>query len=473
MGSHKRRSEIRSLVGGHVKKRDFGRCRSLAPVVGTGHATGSKRGWKLTIRQVLALLGAVPSLAIAQAIPSPSTNFPARVMQAETVFQLGSPGLQGPGAAILGAAMDGAQYVLVGEAHFSQEIPRFTVSLCHQMARKGLRAMAVETGPEAVRLLNNDLRRSDRTSRLSAFMRAHPDAMAFQNNIAESAMSADCAREAGDAFQLWGLDQEFFGASGFMLEEMAAAAQGPAAKEAIARLRELDRRSTAGAVSSGSPGKLLIYTIGDAQMSAARTAIVKDGGSRALQLFDELAETRAIFLASSSGIGDPNGRRARLIKRTMSSYLRGVPANSRVLVKFGDVHVAKGFNSLRQRDLGNFVTEYAEGRGASSLHILVMGKEGSLGAYNGFGRQVKVEPYTPIADGDYPWFASALAGRPRQAASSDWILLDLRQLRDIPAQEIPAAWRQLVLRYDLVAIAPKLTPAFLAGVEGVASAVAQ
>jgi len=394
-------------------------------------------------------------------------------MQAESVLQLGSPALQGPGGAILDAAIDNAQYVLVGEAHFSQEIPRFTVSLCHQMARKGLRAMAVETGPEAVRILNNDLRRSDRTARLSAFMQRHPDAMAFQNNIAESAMSADCAREAGSAFQLWGLDQEFFGASGFMLEEMANAARGPVAKEAIAQLSALDQRATAEAVRSGSPSKLFIYTIGDAQMGAARAAIAKDGGSRALQLFEGLAETRAIFLASSTGIGDPNGRRARLIKRTLSGNLRSVPDNSRVLVKFGDVHVAKGFNDLRQRDLGNFVAEYAEGRGASSLHILAMGKEGSLGAYNGFGRQVKVEPYTPTGDEDYPWLASALAGRPKQAVPSDWILIDLRQLRDIPAQDMPAAWRQLVLRYDLVAIAPKLSPAFLMGVDGVANAVAR
>jgi hypothetical protein len=150
-----------------------------------------------------------------------------------------------------------------------------------------------------------------------------------------------------------------------------------------------------------------------------------------------------------------------------------VPDNSRVLFKFGDVHVAKGVNSLRQRDLGNFVTEYAEGRGSSSLHILAMGKEGSLGAYNGFGRQVKVEPYTPAGDSDYPWLADALAYRPKQAASSDWILIDLRQLRDIPAQEMPAAWRQLVLRYDLVAIAPKLTPAFLMGVDGAADTAAR
>jgi hypothetical protein len=154
-------------------------------------------GEKSKISRVLTLLDVVPNLAIAHAVSSSSNDFPARVMQAESVLQVGSPALCGPGAAVLSAAVDGAQYVLVGEAHFSQEIPRFTVALCHQMARKGLRAMAVETGPEAVRILNNDLRRSDRSARLSDFMRLHPDAMALQNNISESEMSADCAGEAG------------------------------------------------------------------------------------------------------------------------------------------------------------------------------------------------------------------------------------------------------------------------------------
>ncbi|WP_242098418.1 hypothetical protein [Sphingomonas sp. CROZ-RG-20F-R02-07] len=425
------------------------------------------------IRYILALLAAVPGFAAAQEAPSSSSIFRTRLLQAESSFQLGSPGFQGSGAAVLAEAVDKAQYVLVGEAHFSQEIPHLTVALCHQMATKGLRAMAVETGPEAVRILNRDLRRSDRQARLASFMQSHPDAMAFQNNSAESAMSSECASEAGTAFELWGLDQEFFGASGFMLEEMAAAARGPAAKQAIARLSKLDQRAEAEAVSSGSPSKLLIYTIGDAEMNTARAAIARDGGRRALQLFDAMAETRAIFLASSSGVGDPNGRRARLIKRTLSNYLRTVPDDSRVLLKFGDVHVAKGVNSLRQRDLGNFVAEYAEGRGSSSLHVLAMGQEGSLGGYNGFGRQVKVEPYTPRSDGDYPWLADALAVRPKQIASSDWLLIDLRKLRSISTQETPTAWRQLVLRYDLVAIAPKLTPAFLIGADVAARPVSR
>ena len=411
-----------------------------------------------------AFLAATSCIATAQTAPSAGPTFPERLAQAEIALRVGDSGFQGPGSGILAEAVARARYVLIGEAHFSQEIPRFTTALCLLMAPRGLRAMAVETGPEAVRIVNGVLRRPDRVARLSAFMRAHPDAMAFQNNAAESDMAAACARAAGPAFRLWGLDQEFFGASGFLLEEMAAAAQGRASKAAIARLQVLDRSATAAAMTSGSPGKLLIYTVTDAQMTAAQAAIATDGGARAAALFAQLAETRAIFLAANSGEGDPNGRRARLIKRTLRDYWRSVPGDSRILMKFGDVHVAKGVNALRQRDLGNFVAEHAEGEGASSLHILVLGAEGRLGAYNGFGRQTKIEQYAPTTSDSYPWLKEALAVRPASASPADWRVIDLRAFRAGPARDLPTAWRQLVVSYDLVVIAPRLTPAELLGV---------
>jgi hypothetical protein len=366
---------------------------------------------------------------------------------------------------MLAAAVRQARYVLVGEAHLSREIPRFTVDLCRLMAPQGLKALAVETGPEAAHIVNADLRRPDRAARLAAFMRVHPDAMAFQNVSDESDMAAACARIAGPAFEVWGLDQEFFGASGFLLDAMAASSPGPVAKAAIARLRVLDRGWTSDAIASGSPSNFLIYKVTDQQMDDTRKAIVQDGGARTLQLFDALAETRAIFLASASGAGDPNGRRARLIKRTLASHLAKASADSRILIKFGDVHMAKGVNSLRQRDLGNFVAERADGEAASSLHILVVGVEGSLGGYNGVGRQAAFQPYTPLSDSDYPWLKDVIAARPSSAAVSDWTLVDLRQLRDHRPSTMPAGWRQLVQAYDLVVVAPKFTPAMLLGAQ--------
>ncbi len=120
-------------------------------------------------------------------------------------------------------------------------------------------------------------------------------------------------------------------------------------------------------------------------------------------------------------------------------------------------------NALRQRDLGNFVAERAEGEGASSLHVLVMGVDGLLGGYNGVGQQVAIQRYTPVSDVGYPWLKDALAVRPKAMTGSDWLLVDLRRLRGRPTPDMPAGWRQLVQAYDLVVVAPKLSPAFVIG----------
>lgn len=195
------------------------------------------------------LASLLSSAAVAQA-PTPQPSFLDKVAATETLFQPSDGNLRGPGAETLATAVDRARYVLVGEAHLSREMPRLTVTLCGLMAPRGLRAIAVESGPEAARIVNADLRRPDRVARLSAFMRAHPDAMAFQNVADENDMAAACARIAGPGFEVWGLDQEFFGASGFLLDGMVASSPGPVAKAAIDRLIALDRDATAAAVAS-------------------------------------------------------------------------------------------------------------------------------------------------------------------------------------------------------------------------------
>jgi hypothetical protein len=392
------------------------------------------------------------------------TPFATRLEQARSTLQVSADGsLQGNGAKVIAAAVTKARYVLLGEDHLSREIPQFATGICRIMAPGGLHAFAVETGPEVTKVVNANLRRPDRLARIAAFARAHPDVMAFQNGRDESDMAAACAQAAGPRFQVWGLDQEFFGATGYLLEQMLAAHPGPTARSAIEQLAALDRSATTNAVGSGSVSDLFIYKISDAQMQAARSAIAKDGGTRANELFIALAETREIFLGQQTDGYASNGQRARLMKRTLAHYLATAPAAARVLFKFGDVHMAKGVNNLRQRDVGNFVAERAEGEGASSLHIAVYGAKGQRATYGGVGRPLGRTPFVLTEDADYAWLKDALALHERSAGKRDWMLVDLRQLRTRMPADMPAAWRKLVLQYDMIVVAPELTPSMLLG----------
>jgi hypothetical protein len=416
------------------------------------------------VKRLLSVLVAF-TLATTANAQSNSTTAPflKRLEQSRSMLQVDATGLHGPAAEVIGKAVEGARYVLIGEVHLSREIPQFTTGICRLMAPEGLDALAVEIGPEAAHVVNRNLRKSDRASQMSSFMRAHPDAFAFQNGKDENDMAARCAVLAGKGFEVWGLDQEFFGASGYLLEEMMASHPGPSARQAIEKLQSLDRAATAAALESGSPSKLLVYKISDKEIADAAAEIGKDGSDKTKSLFDALKDTRAIYLGQYTDGFASNRQRARLMKQTLVKYLDERKMPSRVLFKFGDVHMGKGFNDHGQRDVGNFVAERADGEGAGSLHMAVYGAKGIHALYNGVGRQVRHEPFVLEKDADYAFIKDALTLRDQAEKGNEWEVIDLRLLRtNLPSQTSPP-WRHMIERYDLLVIAPYLTPSTLMG----------
>jgi hypothetical protein len=412
---------------------------------------------------VAALALATLCAASAHAEPVASLSFADRLAQAVSPLTVRPEGFSGPGAAILSEAIDASRYVLVGESHFSREIPAFTTNVCRLMAPGGLTAMVVEIGPEAAGVVNARLRAPDREQQISDFMSSHPDAMAFLNGRDEGQTAADCAGVAGPDFKLWGLDQEFFGVSGYLFEQMLAAGPGPLARAQIEALAEQERTAMQAALASGSPMDLFLFKATDATLDQAGTAIDQDGGDRAKALFAALRETRAIYQASQSRRGDPNGRRARLMKRTLVTHFAEAP-QARVLMKFGAFHLYKGYNPLGQRDLGNFVAEHADGEGVKSLNLIVAGARGALAGYNGVGRQKTVQKFDATTGKDSDWCKDVMLARPSGTAPGDWFLVDLRRLRSADLEALTPEWRALVLGYDLAVVAPELSASTLLGI---------
>ena len=404
---------------------------------------------------LLAALGAFATSTVAEETkPSP---FPSRLAQAITPLDVNPNGLSGAGALVLSKAVATSRYVLIGESHMSREIPAFTTQICRLMAPSGLTAMAIETGPEAARVVDSAMRSVDRETRIADFTSTHPDSIAFFNGRDEVRMAGDCAATAGPDFQLWGLDQEFLGSSGHLLEEMLASEPGPLARAALTGLAARDREATVAALASGSPVDLFLLSAKQGDLDQAAVAVAQDGGARVRYLFGLLTETRAIYQGSQSGQGDPNGRRARLMKRTFAAHLAENPG-ARVLMKFGAYHVYKSINPLNQRDLGAYVAERAEGEGVSALHIMVLGARGSEAGYGGVGRPSVVHSFDMMDEKDPDWRKDAALARAASAAPGSWMLVDLRTLRtkDVLASA-PPEWRDLALGYDIALLAPTLS----------------
>ena len=410
---------------------------------------------------VLAGLGALATGAVAQeAAPA---AFQARLAQMVEPLDVGPGGFSGAGAATLSQAVAASRYVMIGESHMSREIPAFTTQICRLMAPTGLTAMAVETGPEAARVVDSLMRSADREARMDAFARTHPDGLAFFNGRDEVSMAGDCAAAAGPDFEMWGLDQEFLGSGGHLLQEMLAAEPGPVSRAALTELAAQDQAATAAGLASGSPVDLFLLSVPQAALDEAAVAVSRDGGTRVQSLFGMLTESRAIYQASQSGQGDPNGRRARLMKRTLAAHLAENPG-ARVLLKFGAWHGYKSLNPLDQRDLGAYVAERAEGEGVAALHIIVLGARGTEAGYNGVGRPVAVHPFDVMGDEEPDWRRDVTLARSPDASPDAWMLVDLRKLRADGLASVPAEWRQLALGYDLAILAPTFTASSVLGV---------
>ena len=143
--------------------------------------------------------------------------------------------LTGSGASILQTAISQADYVLLGEDHITHEIPRFAAAVCDAMgSSSGLSAVAFETSPAAANFVQESLQKSDRIGKMADLQKRYPDSVAFLNVQDENDLAAHCAAVSQrSGFRIWGLDQEFVGSAGWILERMLATQLGPTPRLAL------------------------------------------------------------------------------------------------------------------------------------------------------------------------------------------------------------------------------------------------
>jgi hypothetical protein len=366
-------------------------------------------------------------------------------------------GFTGTGAEAIRDAVAAARYVSIGEDHFTREIPRFTRWLCRQMAPQGLAAYVVEAGPIATERVAAMLVMPDRVEKMAAFAKAYPNAVAFLDGDEENEAAAEC-RSRG-AVRIVGIDQEFLGASGLLLDEALQGKPSAAARRELIALRAMEKRDSAAAAADGDPSKLFMLKAEAPPLERVEALLGSSGAAQAREALRALQVSRDIYATGRTEGSRSNRMRSLLMKRHLAQML---PAKGKVLLKFGDWHLYKGVNPLGQLDIGNFISERADGDGEQSLHILVLGAGGSHGSFGGYGRQARPVTFVQSEDKDYGWFALAADNRLKEG----WTLYDLRKLRHRRIADVDADWRRVIDGYDLLIVIPEGSAAKLIGYSG-------
>jgi hypothetical protein len=387
--------------------------------------------------------------------------FEQKLREARYDLRLENGKFAGNAAPVIESAIANAQYVLIGEDHITREIPQFTTAVCDLMAPQGLSAMAVEVGPQAADFVSSTFGKPDRLARMAAFIHQYPNSVAFMDVRQENDLAAHCAEVTQNPhFHLWGLDQEFVGSAGWLLDQILATHPGPAAAAAITRLKSEEQQDAASAKKTGDPSKLFLFAAPDSELAETTTALQREGNAAANSLLSELIESREIYLKNMQGSPESNSQRARLLKTNFQHDLEKAAAGDRpqkVLVKFGDWHLYKGLNPLYQRDLGNYIAEIADGQGSSSLHICILGANGTHRLFAGYDQPTRLEKFVMDEDPDYRWLKPAIDNQ----VPNVWTLYDLRKLRFAKFATLDPGMEKLIYGYDLLVIVPELTPADL------------
>jgi hypothetical protein len=366
------------------------------------------------------------------------------------------------GGKLMADAILDAQFVLLGESHYSRETPQLATAVCRLMHPD---SYAVEAGPYAAAYVNGLLKDPDRTARMKERELAHPASMAFLNAEQENDLAASCAASTKNRnFALWGLDQEFEGAASVLLQQMSAQPNGRTSAGAIRSALQRDKQAEAKARSTGDATQLFLLSASDNDVAELQAAIDVDGTPTARSMMREIARSRTIYRLNLAGSPDSNSERASLLKKNFLEDYRALQENTphpRILLKFGDNHMWKGFNDTHQLDLGDFVAEMASVEHTASLHIQVIAARGTLAGFGGYARPMKDEPFVLADIPEYGWLKPLIEMLPAdKGARSNGIVVDLRKLR-FREIAMPSEWQHLVYGYDLLVMLPEFTPANL------------
>ena len=387
----------------------------------------------------------------------PRVTLEEALQQARGTITLQDGTLQGDGAKTLLDAVNASRFVLLGESHLSREIPAFATALCRAMKPD---AYAVEVGPVETEFVAATLGKADRVEKTRAMLSQYPWALPFLDLKEDNDLAENCTDNRSPRAELWGVDQEFVGASGLVLSRMEQSRPGPRSRAALHAAQQAEAKAEAEAHAGHNVMKLYLLAASDAELQPLQNAVAADGTPETKRLLKELLASRNIYRIGLAGNSDSNRIRTVLLKQHFADHYETLARrkpDARVLLKFGSMHTGKGFDLLHQRNLGNYVAELADRQGVQSLHIAIYGVRGNAAVMAQYRGPLTMNPYDLLTEKDANWIAPAA----KLAEPGTIMIFDLRALRFRKQLDLPAEWQSEIYRDDLLILLPETTPAEL------------
>jgi erythromycin esterase-like protein len=361
----------------------------------------------------------------------------------------------GPGWATLQQAISQSQFVLLGEEpHGAAEIPGFADAVAQVLQPQ---ALVAEISPYEAQQLNQ---LAAQPGLPTAYQQRYPFSLSFYSWTEEFAFAQALQRRG---VPVVGIDMLYVGNSGHLLAQMADLAHEKRVQLALRRLAHTYLTHDRQVYQPGSSTPFYLRTRSPAALDSLVTLTAHES-PQLQQMAQALATSYAISRTYQTHTPLPTGfsghqARVNLLKRTLLSYLKSsqtgtTPRLPKLLFKFGTNHVGRD-RALDSNvfDIGNLMANLADAQDSRSLHLLVVGKQGTQNTTDTFDHAQNSSPLTPQDNAYLELFF--------RHSGPAWQLVDLRPARQALTKhqltvQSPLLERTL-LNFDYLIVIPTVT----------------
>lgn len=279
------------------------------------------------------------------------------------LFDGQSGNYSGAGWDSLKSAIIKSNNVLIGEDHFMNEVPPFVAAV----SRIGhFDNFFCEVDPYTVGYMTDNIRKTT-AAQLNAFNTNFRDGFSFYSKKLEYKMFYDLAKSG---INMIGTEQVSLFSDRLLFEEMRKLNPNPVAKKLYREMGDSSKKYVDGFAKNRANGFYIMadgYGAKLAQLESLATS------KREKEILKQVALSRRIYLEQSHLL------RIQLMKQQLLGHSKAL-LTQRNLFKYGANHMCRGESYLRIYDLGNLVSNFSDSRFERSLHIMIIGKDGTQGA---------------------------------------------------------------------------------------------
>ena len=389
--------------------------------------------------RLLVLAGVVISLAHHNNTYAQDSLLQQIAAENSKLFQYQNGEFSGVGWDFIKEKINSSKNVLIGEDHFSNEIPAFIQSI---VKTTDFDNFYIEIDPYSTKIIENTFKKMSEEAR-AAFNKEYSELFSFyalkpEYELLEYIM--------GKGTNLLGADQVVMYADRLIFQEIIKTTSSEEAKTIYAEI--IDKSASHLKQFLENPAKPMYFMtpefsadlleLQQLELSAREDQIIEDM-QRSVIIYQEQNHRKRVQL---------------ILNQLMKDYPKWKDAKN--LFKYGANHMARGESFLTIHDIGNVVANISSSNYESSFHLMIIGESGMLGA------PFKTFPPSPV-DIENGFYLSYLKPLFKITAGKSWHMFDLLPLRRAVENNSLTITNTNLLRvikgFDVLVIIPEVSPA--------------